>query len=154
MEKDTQRLIFTIGEETRPVILDCNNYKSSILASQIEKGLNLVEECANLCEQSRRKSNELFSDAYENRIISFIGERGSGKSSCMYSVMNIIRTANDIFSDIYISQSIDPSFSTAATTSWNLSLETFTKNLSKYKTRKFLPRKQGKYVNCAGLSSK
>lgn len=110
MEKDTQRLIFTIGEETRPVILDCNNYKSSILASQIEKGLNLVEECANLCEQSRRKSNELFSDAYENRIISFIGERGSGKSSCMYSVMNIIRTANDIFSDIYISQSIDPSF--------------------------------------------
>lgn len=110
MEKDTQHLIFTIGEETRPIILDCTNYKSSILACQIEKGLSLVEECANLHKQCLKKRSKLFSDAYENRIISFIGERGSGKSSCMYSVMNIIRTAYDTFSGIYISQSIDPSF--------------------------------------------
>ena len=103
-------IIFRIGEETKPVISNSDNYGESILSEQISQALtciqNLEDECKN--DKNIELENSPFSDVYHNNIVSYIGERGSGKTSCMYSVANILRKKEE--SIFYCLDVIDPSF--------------------------------------------
>lgn len=118
--KTTEPIVFCIGEETKPVILDKSNYKQSLFASQIESAIaqiraktpadKIPKSGQNTLQQQKNKERH-FNDVYDNNIISFVGERGSGKSSCMYSVVNVLREEDEIESSKYcFLGAIDPSF--------------------------------------------
>lgn len=109
METKTKELTFNIGEETRPIALTKDNYKGDLLEIQIDKGLSLIDSY--ISSNNGGNHNESDRHAYvtcNNQIISFLGDRGSGKSSCMYSLLNIIR--EDSASKIFVLDVIDPVF--------------------------------------------
>lgn len=105
-------VVFRIGEETKPVVQNDKNYKDSLFAEQIEKGLSLIYEAADRCKRNadRGDYHYRFSDVFDNNIISFIGERGSGKSSCMYSVVNVLSKEKEKAGDFVFLDTLDPSF--------------------------------------------
>lgn len=105
-------VVFRIGEETKPVVQNDKNYKDSLFAEQIEKGLSLIYEAADRCKRNadRGDYHYRFSDVFDNNIIAFIGERGSGKSSCMYSVVNVLSKEKEKAGDFVFLDTLDPSF--------------------------------------------
>lgn len=82
-------VLFKIGEENKPVIYGLQNYGHSIFKLQLDYFFSLVRR---KMEQDD-ESSDIFNDVYDNNIIAFIGERGAGKTSCMYSAINIMREA-------------------------------------------------------------
>ncbi len=123
MNSSTDRNIikFYLGEETRPVIDIIDNSEThSIFEVQIKKALNLIKEKIIAFNDTKKSTtNNVIDHNYSNNIISFIGERGSGKTSCMYSVLENIRNdrlfdSNEIQTirrnEIKILQPLDPSF--------------------------------------------
>ena len=104
----TNPLIFRIGEETKPVIVGQDNYKESLLGEQIEHAYNCILTIVKECSLESEWEGTLFSDIYHNNIVSYVGERGTGKTSCMYSVANLLRQKNG--KDFYCLDAIDPSF--------------------------------------------
>ena len=82
-------VLFKIGEENKPVIYGMWDYNKSIFKPQLDFFFSHV----------RRKmgqddaGSDIFNDVYDNNIFAFIGERGAGKTSCMYSAINIMRDA-------------------------------------------------------------
>lgn len=80
-----QKVIFRIGEETHSVVETWNDLENSIFRFQYEKAFNLVEELLKNYEKQKKDSENI------NNIISFIGERGTGKTSCMKSVLNMMK---------------------------------------------------------------
>lgn len=123
MNSSTDRNIikFYLGEETRPVIDIIDNSEShSIFEVQIKKALNLIKEKIIVFNDTKKSiTNNVIDHNYSNNIISFIGERGSGKTSCMYSVLENIKNdrlfdSNEIqtirSNEIKILQPLDPSF--------------------------------------------
>jgi len=123
MNSSTDRNIikFYLGEETRPVIDIIDNSEShSIFEVQIKKALNLIKEKIIAFNDTKKSTtNNVIDHNYSNNIISFIGERGSGKTSCMYSVLENIKNdrlfdSNEIQTirrnEIKILQPLDPSF--------------------------------------------
>ena len=68
---------YTIGHENS-VIIESENYEDSIFAEQYRQAVSLIH-------------NFVARDAEDSlRIISFCGDRGSGKSSCMESVIKLM----------------------------------------------------------------
>lgn len=123
MNSSTDRNIikFYLGEETRPVIDIIDNSEShTIFEVQIKKALNLIKEKIIAFNDTKKSTtNNVIDHNYSNNIISFIGERGSGKTSCMYSVLENIKNdrlfdSNEIQTirrnEIKILQPLDPSF--------------------------------------------
>ena len=116
--KPAESIVFCIGEETKPVILDKSNYKQSLFTSQIESAIAQISAKTIAEEMSKKEQNTLqqknkvlhFNDIYDNNIISFIGERGSGKSSCMYSVVNVLQENDERERKYCFLGTIDPSF--------------------------------------------
>lgn len=117
---DRKKLIFNIGEESLPTITNFENYKDSPFSDAIDKGLDIMNGLYNsFC--NRCNSSGLFQDVasqqhiYPNNIVAFLGDRGSGKTSCLLSTLEIFkkqvveenRTLNE---DLFILDIIDPSF--------------------------------------------
>lgn len=72
------------GEETRPVIEDIIfplEKNESLFAEQYKKVFEEINRFLSLQSDKREEHNEDI-----NNIMAFIGERGSGKTSCMMSV--------------------------------------------------------------------
>ena len=79
-----KKLIFTQGDETRPKFEDLTKteiYNSSIFSEIYDRAFSLINEIANPPKQNNPEHNR-----ERNNIIAFIGERGSGKTSCLKSV--------------------------------------------------------------------
>lgn len=105
MEKDIKSLTFKIGEETRPIKLNKSNYKDNLLSNQINKALVLIDDFF-----PRNISDEVLNDSKDypiNKTISFLGDRGTGKSSCLESLVNILKEERK---DIYVLDTIEPAF--------------------------------------------
>lgn len=113
---------FYDDEETRPVVDGSDRYESSIFKDQIYKALSTIGD---IIKNGAKKEAVDFSidDVYDNNIVAFIGDRGSGKTSCMYSVVKILHEiGNDvqevpnnikeikIDSKLKILNSVDPSY--------------------------------------------
>ena len=87
MERLVKTLTFKIGEETRPVKLNKDSYKDNLLSAQISKALGLIEE---FFPSDKTTIRDDLDDIPANKTISFLGDRGTGKSSCLKSLVNIL----------------------------------------------------------------
>lgn len=87
-----KKLIFTQGDETRPKFEDLTNaetYNSSIFSDVYDRAFSLIYEIANPPKQNNPEHNR-----ERNNIIAFIGERGSGKTSCLKSIYHSLYKDN------------------------------------------------------------
>lgn len=109
-------LKFTIGEESLPVIVDKNDYQESVFNPLIERGVFLVEELISRGDNKHKKglpesvTSSESQGIHANNIISFLGERGSGKTSCLMSVLEALKNEKRRESKVEILDIIDPSF--------------------------------------------
>jgi hypothetical protein len=116
---------FYDGEETRPVVDGSKRYGSSIFKDQIYKAVNTVEDIIKngIIKNGKEATKFSTKDVYDNNIVAFIGDRGSGKTSCMYSVVKILQEISDdvqevpkdlkeikISKKLKILDSVDPSY--------------------------------------------
>ena len=83
---------FNIGEETRPVIETGEKIlESSIFSEQYNKAFSEINNYLNQVEKiSKENSFDKSHNENINNIFAFIGERGSGKTSCMLSVGKVL----------------------------------------------------------------
>lgn len=105
MKKSIKSLTFRIGEETRPIRLNRYNYKDNLLSNQIDKALALITEY--FPTGSFNKDLNCQEDYPINKTISFLGDRGTGKSSCLESFVNILKEERK---DILVLDTIEPAF--------------------------------------------
>lgn len=99
-----KKIIFKIGEESRPIIEDLSNnqIKNSIFFDQYQKALLELErylvdnestKSSNSNERQRiNKGNEvIYQNDNFNNIFAFIGDRGAGKTSLMLSLSGFLQ---------------------------------------------------------------
>jgi len=79
-------LKYNIGQE-RDIVLEKNDYDNSVFYDQYVRALSLVDTY--IKDKSLKSS----------KIISFCGDRGDGKTSCMTTVINIIANKDDANSE-------------------------------------------------------
>ena len=102
---------FILGEETQPIIESGKELESSIFKFEITKAIDIINDRLEKLEETKRDIEEewkkdIILNNHSNNIISFIGERGAGKTSCMYSVLESIKNNEKI----EILKPLDPSF--------------------------------------------
>lgn len=99
------QLMFKVGEENKIVVLDKNSYTGSVIGAQIRRTLSLINDI--FPQDKSRSYNRYEGGTHANTAIAILGDRGSGKTSCLYSVKKIIETDRK---DIRVLEVIDPSF--------------------------------------------
>ena len=86
-----KKITFDLNGDNRPYIEGFEDLKTSIFSEQYEQCVNLVDSylkgLANMQAAPERMAGSLESS---NNIIVFDGERGSGKTSCMMSIVNML----------------------------------------------------------------
>lgn len=89
-------IVFNIGEENKPVYEDLtklNVLEGSYFSDQYEKGLKLMDfylqGIHNEAHCKKKKKEESFKE-HDNNIFAFVGDRGSGKTSCMMSLADYL----------------------------------------------------------------
>lgn len=93
-----QKLTFKIGEESRPAVLSIDEAKSSPFCDAINLGTSKLRTAITniMNDKGHNIDNEDSNteiDKYSRcNIIAFLGERGTGKTSCLCTVMEQIRT--------------------------------------------------------------
>ena len=86
-----KKITFDLNGDNRPYIEGVDNYKNSIFHEQYEQCLSMVDSyLKGLADMPDAPSALASSLESTNNIIVFDGERGSGKTSCMMSVVNIL----------------------------------------------------------------
>lgn len=116
--KNRRTITFNIGDENRIVVENINKdtIKSSIFSEPYQYILNALDHYIDALPDNRDddfKSN----DIWRNNIFAFIGERGSGKTSCMRSIVHLLEEPRNsqldnvvLKSNFYALDMIDPSF--------------------------------------------
>ena len=116
--KNRRTITFNIGDENRIVVESINKdtIKSSIFSKPYHYILNALDHYIDALPDNRDddfKSN----DIWRNNIFAFIGERGSGKTSCMRSIVHLLEDPRNSQLDnvvlkrnFYALDMIDPSF--------------------------------------------
>lgn len=116
--KNRRTITFNIGDENRIVVEDINKdiIKSSIFSEPYHYILNALDHYFDALPDNRDdylKGN----DIWINNVFAFIGERGSGKTSCMRSIVHLLENPRSsqldntvLKSNFYALDMIDPSF--------------------------------------------
>lgn len=116
--KNRRTITFNIGDENSIVVEDINKdtIQSSIFSDPYHYILNSLDHYVDALPDNRDddfKNN----DIWRNNIFAFIGERGSGKTSCMRSIVHLLEEPQDSQLDnevlkrnFYALDMIDPSF--------------------------------------------
>lgn len=90
-----KKITFDLNGDNRPYIEGLDDYKSSIFHEQYEQCISMVDSylkgLADMTDAPIALASSLEST---NNIIVFDGERGSGKTSCMMSVVNMLTSSN------------------------------------------------------------
>ena len=115
---ESKKTIFYVGEETKPVVENLERFKDSIFSYHIDKSIHLIDEHLSVVSKEANDAQD-----FVNNIIAFVGERGAGKTSCMCSVISILKelqskNAYNSFDNlktlphkrIHALKTIDPSF--------------------------------------------
>lgn len=99
MHNETEQIRFRIGEETKHVIeaIDGKLIETSIFSEQYKKALSFLNFLFSLTQTS----SETNVDNTPNNILSFIGDRGSGKTSCMMSLAKLLEKGLKEFESSY-----------------------------------------------------
>lgn len=90
----TKPIKFVLGEESRPKIEGYKDINVSLFKDQYNKAF---EEIAKYVQSMNRDQTDQDTE-HINNIFAFIGERGSGKTSCMLSVDKMLTNENNLFS--------------------------------------------------------
>lgn len=122
---------FYLGDESRLVIDDFKLKNESLFKDSYDKALNVIydfiQESQKNDKNSDKDSASVFfrqtADSVKNNVVAFLGDRGTGKTSCMLSVANMLRKINSCENDkngekiknsckkgFEILETIDPSF--------------------------------------------
>lgn len=136
-DAEQRKMTFVIGAETKPIVLSDANYEASPFVGVLNKSLSVFSEFIRASREHAQLVSSYKSSNYtnvdyafslhpevsfpnepslcKNNIISFIGERGSGKSSCLLSFRNIVldkarNGKKDLFGGVEFMSIIDPSF--------------------------------------------
>ena len=116
--KNRRTITFNIGDENRIVVEDINKdiIQSSIFSEPYHYILNALDHYFDALPDNRDdylKGN----DIWINNVFAFIGERGSGKTSCMRSIVHLLEDPRSsqldntvLKSNFYALDMIDPSF--------------------------------------------
>jgi hypothetical protein len=90
-----KKITFDLNGDNRPYIEGVDNYKSSIFHEQYEQCISMVDSFLKGLSNMQKAPAALASSLEStNNIIVFDGERGSGKTSCMMSVVNMLTDSN------------------------------------------------------------
>lgn len=87
---NVRKVIFRRGDENR-IVIEEGNFRESLFQQQY---LNAMQSFISVCQLQDRMS--IKSQTMGTNIISFCGDRGEGKSSCMYTVRRILNE-RDVF---------------------------------------------------------
>lgn len=79
-------LKFYLGEESHYITEDYTSRKTSIFADQYKKALQVIDAFIDAKDDDADKTLQ----ESRNNIIAFMGDRGTGKTSCMMSVLNML----------------------------------------------------------------
>lgn len=84
------KVVFRVGDENRIVVepLKVSGIDDSIFSNQYHKALRVIDSYLSHRPESTTES----SNDYSSNVFAFIGERGSGKTSCMVSVSEYLKT--------------------------------------------------------------
>ena len=86
-----KKITFDLNGDNRPYIEGIGDYKSSIFHEQYEQCISMVDSYLKGLHDMTKAPDALASSLEStNNIIVFDGERGSGKTSCMMSVVNML----------------------------------------------------------------
>lgn len=118
METNKKILRFRLGEESLPLVLNNEERKESPFDYTIGNAIKCLENKIVVSAQSAVPSDDktdckksVYPNNWEyrtpNNIIAFLGDRGSGKTSCMRSVVNFCKGNHE---DWLFTDEIDPSF--------------------------------------------
>lgn len=93
-------VIFYLGDESKVVVEDKDEMKSSIFKNQYERAIDIIADFVDYNPQE---------PLTVPNIVAFCGDRGEGKTSCMMSLKNML---NPVFGDdaFDVLEPIDPSF--------------------------------------------
>lgn len=121
--KNRRKIIFNIGDENHIVVeeITAENIKTSLFADPYQYILNALDHYFDaLPEKSwdySKHNNFSKNDLWRNNIFAFIGERGSGKTSCMRSIVHLLENSKDshlcnnvLKNNFFALDMIDPSF--------------------------------------------
>lgn len=90
-----KKIKFDLNGDNRPYIEGLDDFRDSIFREQYEQSVSLVDSyLKGLANMKKAPEKLVGSLESSNNIIVFDGERGSGKTSCMMSVVNML-TNND-----------------------------------------------------------
>lgn len=106
---------FYIGEDTKVVVEGSDRAKHSIFNKVYGNFFNMLDQYINLLEKTAY-NNDDNDDICQNNIFAFVGDRGTGKTSCMKSVAKMLENDSNVLSKSYkfeILESTDPSFFSA-----------------------------------------
>ena len=95
---DLKPLKIIIGESTHPIVENIEGKDSSLFAELYDKTFSCIENYLEAVAYGEKKNDDFKTSAktdYPNNIIAFIGERGSGKTSCMLSVTEMLQNKKD-----------------------------------------------------------
>lgn len=111
----SRELVFKIGEESLPTHMNSDEAVNSPYSDIINLGIDHLKELLSTpLPAGKRSDRDFFAP---NNIISFLGERGSGKSSSLINVRDFIQTTPDplhplkkLGERVEVMPLIDPSF--------------------------------------------
>jgi hypothetical protein len=113
---------FYIGDESRVVIEDIDKRKESIFSEVYAKTFKVMNDTLGLIlsDKNLRKEKNQEDNTCPSNIYAFVGDRGTGKTSCMRSIAEMLKSNNSFdrllpnFSEkkFEVLESTDPSFFT------------------------------------------
>lgn len=83
-------ITFDLTSENKPQVEGWNKKASSFFSTQYDSTIRQIELYLNSLESDETPTGLGFSTDATNNVFAFIGARGSGKSSCMLSVANML----------------------------------------------------------------
>ena len=93
------------GEENG-VVIETGDWSNSIFSDQYQQALNIVRD---MLDENRRRIAKKEDSMMTPNIVSFCGDRGEGKTSCMESVVRILQRKDNKGRLEYI-ETIDPAY--------------------------------------------
>lgn len=108
MDNSNRKILrFKNGEETYPTIMTEDELAKSPFYHTVSSAIDSIEKFSKGIESIKGCDFSKFKHKIQNNIIAFLGNRGSGKTSCMRTTTNICRNKH---ADWLILDEIDPSF--------------------------------------------
>lgn len=104
----TGKIFFRTDFEEQPLQLDSSTYKESFMKETIDYAIRRFNT---ISEQGMHGAVSGSDETSSNNVIAFVGDRGTGKTSCMLSVVKILeeRQRDSVRTNHFIKM-IDPSF--------------------------------------------